>query len=567
MAVKLLVFLKVEIKCMKKLIAIAYFLSAAFTLWAQSGNPLRLEIQAPNGSDPFNYVTAGKNGVCIFYPTINETGRDSISWSFMMVNDKLKEVWRKQVPLHEDVTYLKSLSTTDAIYLLFHDTKRNKDGNILVFMIIPRLQIITEHKGIIPDKAEVVDFDVSNNYAFIGYNSRKGQPGIIGFSLVTGEKRTYEITAEKDALLLDIAIDTTSKTIFATYKIQYASSRNHLYVNQYNSPGALEKTFDFTEQVERRNFNSAQYIPMGEGDGLVAGTYGYNVSNTRRQYDYYDNYYNSYYYNYYSPYYLRQSNYDANEDKTPVSDGYFTALVKNGIAGTTKYYNFSNFNNVYKYITNVNALRVKAKPEKKNDKAEESDQTNTREDEENDKTLNLRLLTHDIYINNGRFILTSEAYSPEYHTNTQMSYDYYGRAFPTSYQVFDGFRYSHAFVAAFDSSGAMTWNNGMEMRDILTKYLNRKLNCLFDDEETTLYYNANNKVAFKTIKGNSIVENTSYTTLAPVRGTDQHLDEYLGTIEHWYDNYFIATGYETIRNNYMENNKRNVFYMSKMAFR
>jgi len=552
---------------MKKLLAVAFLISFAPALLAQSGNPLRLEIQAPAGSDPFNYVTAGKNGVCIFYPTINETGRDSISWSFMMVNDKLKEEWRKQVPLHEDVTYLKSLSTTDAIYLLFHDTKRNKDGNILVFMIIPRLQIITEHKGIIPDKAEVVDFEVSNNYAFIGFNSRKGQPGIIGFSLVTGEKRTYEITTEKDALLLDIAIDTTNKTIFATYKIQYASSRNHLYVNQYNSPGTLEKTFDFSEQVERRNFNSAQYIPMGEGDGLVAGTYGYNVSTTRRQYDYYDNYYNSYYYNYYSPYYLRQSNYDANEDKTPVSDGYFTALIKNGIAGTTKYYNFSNFNNVYKYITNVNALRMKAKPEKKNDKAEESDQTNTHEDEENDKTLNLRLLKHDIYINSGQFILTSEAYSPEYHTNTQMSYDYYGRAFPTSYQVFDGFRYSHAFVAAFDSGGLMTWNNGMEMRDILTKYLNRKLNCLFENEETTLYYNANNKVAFKTIKGNSIVENTSYTTLAPVRGTDQHLDEYLGTIEHWYDNFFIATGYESIRNNYLENNKRNVFYMSKMAFR
>jgi|GEM_PF-894643 len=552
---------------MKKLLAVAFLISFAPALLAQSGNPLRLEIQAPAGSDPFNYVTAGKNGVCIFYPTINETGRDSISWSFMMVNDKLKEEWRKQVPLHEDVTYLKSLSTTDAIYLLFHDTKRNKDGNILVFMIIPRLQIITEHKGIIPDKAEVVDFEVSNNYAFIGFNSRKGQPGIIGFSLVTGEKRTYEITTEKDALLLDIAIDTTNKTIFATYKIQYASSRNHLYVNQYNSPGTLEKTFDFSEQVERRNFNSAQYIPMGEGDGLVAGTYGYNVSTTRRQYDYYDNYYNSYYYNYYSPYYLRQSNYDANEDKTPVSDGYFTALIKNGIAGTTKYYNFSNFNNVYKYITNVNALRMKVKPEKKNDKAEESDQTNTHEDEENDKTLNLRLLKHDIYINSGQFILTSEAYSPEYHTNTQMSYDYYGRAFPTSYQVFDGFRYSHAFVAAFDSGGLMTWNNGMEMRDILTKYLNRKLNCLFENEETTLYYNANNKVAFKTIKGNSIVENTSYTTLAPVRGTDQHLDEYLGTIEHWYDNFFIATGYESIRNNYLENNKRNVFYMSKMAFR
>jgi hypothetical protein len=148
-----------------------------------------------------------------------------------------------------------------------------------------------------------------------------------------------------------------------------------------------------------------------------------------------------------------------------------------------------------------------------------------------------------------------------------MSYDYYGRAFPTSYQVFDGFRYSHAFVAGFDSSGMMLWNNGMEMRDILTKYLNRKLNSLFINDEIILYYNANNKVAFKTIKGSNVVENTTYTTLAPKRATDQHLDEYLGTIQYWYDDYFIATGYESIRNNYLETNKRNVFYLSKMAFR
>jgi len=560
-----LLFLMYEIRIMKKLLTIAFLILSTIALWAQSGNPLRLEIPAPAGSDPFNYVTAGKNGVCVFYPTINETGKDSISWSFMMTDDQLKEQWHKLVPLHKDVTYLKSLSTTDAIYLLFHDTKQNKDGNIFVFMIIPRFQVITEHRSMIPDKAEVVDFEISNNVAFIGYNNRKGQPGIISFSLVTGEKRTYDITAEKDALLLDISIDTTRQEIFATYKIQFSSSRNHLFVNQYNLTGTLEKTFDFTEQLEKKNFNTAQYIAMGEGNGEIAGTYGFNTTTTRRQYDYYDYYYNNYYYNYYSPFYSRQSDYDANNDKTPVSDGYFTANVLNGVASKLKYYNFSGFNNAFKYITNPSALRIKRKPERKKALTDDSEPFDN--NSANDRTLNLRLITHDIVVNNGQLIILSEAYSPEYHTNTQMSYDYYGRSFPTSYQVFDGFRYSHAFIAGFDSSGNMVWNNGMEMRDILTKYLNRKLNCLFEDEETVLFYNANNKVAFKIIKGNTIVENTTYTSLPLKRGTDQPIDEYLGSIEHWYDDYFIATGYQSIRNNYLESNKRNVFYISKMAFR
>ncbi len=548
---------------MRKIIAIAFILTAALCIFAQNGSPLRFEIPAPNGSDPFNYVTAGNKGVCIFFPTVNESDKDSISWSFLMIDRNLKEQWHKLVPLHKDVTYLKCISTPQALYLLFHDTKENKEGNIFVFMIMPQLQLITEFHGTIPARAEVVDFDISDNRAFIGFNNRKGQPGIISFSLVTGEHRSYEITSEKDALLLDISIDTLRHDVFATYKIQYSSSRNHLYVNQYNSPGALVKTFDFTEQIEKKNFNSAQYVPMGDGTGLVTGTYGYNVSNTRRQYDYYDYYYNSYYYNYYSPYFLRQPDYNENQDNTPVSDGYFSAKVNKGIAEKVKYYNFSNFDNAYKYMTDVNALRAKNRTDKKEEKLSDKGL----HDENNDKTLNLRLLIHDVTLNHGQLVLVSEAYSPEYLTSTQMSYDYYGRAFPTTYETFNGFRYSHAFVAGFDSSGNMTWNNGMEMRDILTKYLNRKLNCIFEGEETVLFYNANNKVAFKKIDGNTIVDNTAYTTLPSRLGTDQFLDEYLGTMEYWYDDYFIATGYESIRNNFMENNKRNVFYITKLAFK
>ena len=561
-----MLFLKGETKHMKKLLALAFLLLSTVGLMAQGGNPLRLEIPAPANSDPFNYVTAGPYGVCVFYPTINETGKDSVSWSFVMTDNKLKEQWYRLVPLHKDVTYLKSLSTRNAIYLLFHDTKRNKDGNIFVFMVIPRLKVITEHRASIPEKADVVDFDISNDVAYIGYNNRKNQPGIMGFSLVTGERNSYEITAEKDALLLDISVDSVHQKLYATYKIQYSSSSNHLFVNKYKITGTLEKTIDFPGQAEKKNFNSAQYIPKGEGNGLIAGTYGFNVTNTRRQYDYYDNYYNSYYYNYYSPYYYsRQPNYDANEDKTPVSDGYFTGQVVNDVAGKIKYFNFSGFSNAYKYITDPSALRLKNKATRKKEKSATEEQSE--ETFDNEKTMNLRLITHDIVMNDGQFIITSEAYNPEYHTNTQMSYDYYGRAFPTSYQVFDGFRYSHAFIAGFDSSGNMLWNNGMEMRDILTKYLNRKLNFAFDKDEIVLFYNANNKVASKVIKGNTIVDNTSYTSLVSLRNTDQPVDEYLGTIEHWYDDYFIATGYQTIRNNYLESNKRNVFYISKMAFR
>jgi hypothetical protein len=529
------------------------------TLYLKAQNkPVRFEIAVPAGSTPINFVPAANNGICVFYPTLDESGKDSVSWYFSMLNDKLSEEWVKKVQLHEDVTFLKSIATRDALYLLFHDTKRNKDGNIFVYMILPKLQLITEFRTSIPDKAEIVDFEISGNNAFMGYNNRKGDPGIVSFSFINGEKRTYPITSEKDALLLDVAIDTLRKEVYATYKIQYSATRNHLFVNKYNSPGALMSTFDFTGQVERRNFNTAQFLPSGDGTGIVTGTYGYNVTNSRRQYDYYDYYYNRYYNNYYSPYSYRQSNYDANNDKTPVSDGYFSAVIRQNQAGQVNYFSFGTFDNTVKYVTNASAVRFKLK----SDRTQEEESPNQIEG-----TFNLRLLTHETVPFNGQYILVTEAYAPEYHTNTQMTYDYYGRSFPTSYQVFDGFRYSHAFIAAFDTSGIMTWNNGMEMRDILTKYLNRKLNCIFGIDETILFYNSNNKIAYKSVLGNQVLENTAYTSVPLKSGTDQAISEYNGTIQYWYDEFFIASGYQSIRNNFLEENKRNVFYISKLAFR
>jgi len=523
---------------------------------AQSGDPLRLEIPVRAGNNPFNYVPFGEHGICLFYPTINDAGKDSVSWSFVMLDKNLKEQWRKLIPLHEDVSFIKSQSTREVIYLLFHDTQRNTDGNIHVFFILPQRQIITQHRSAIPDKAEIVDFEIFNEFALIGYNQRKGKPGLLGFSLMNGEKRNFDFEVEENSLLLDVSVDTVYKDIYAVYKQQPSANRNNLLVNMYNSSSALRRTIEFNDIQEKRIIHSAQFISTGENKGMIAGTYG-SGSRGRRNYDYFDDYYNYYYYN---SFYRRPSFQDRNQDKTPVSDGYFSAVVTEESKGKIQYFNFVEFTNVQKYITNPDAIRAKRRAERKS-------QENAEADVSSNVSLDFRLIAHPLRYHNGDFLLLAEAYEPEYHTMTQMVYDYYGRAIPSTYSVFDGYRYTNAFLAAFDSSGRMKWNNGMEMRDILTNYLNRKMNFYPDQEDLVLFYNANAKIAFKTIRKDVIVDATSFTPIAPKRLTDQYVSEYLGEILPWYADYFLVSGYETVRNNNLEENKRNVFYLSKMAFR
>lgn len=510
-------------------------------------------MEVRTGANPFNYVSFGDKGLCLFYPTSNDVGKDSINWSFVMLDRNLKEQWHKLIPMHEDVTYLKGLSRNNVIYLLFHDTRRNKDGNLFVFFVYPDKQIITEHSSSIPDKAEVVDFDIWNEFALIGYNQRKGRPGILGFSLINGEKRNFDFPGKEDALLLNVTADSIHKDIYAVYKVQPSSSRNQLMINVYDGSSALRNTITFHNEQEKRILNSAQLVITGEKTGFVAGTYGPGSRN-RKNYDYYNDFYNYYYFN---NFYRRQNNYDANQDNTPVSDGYYTASLNPLDTGTMKYFSFLEFENAYHYISDPEALKTR----KRADKNKQEPGT------DHDYSLDYRLLIHPLLASGGSYIFLSEAYTPEYHTMTQMVYDYYGRAIPSSYSVFDGYRYNNAFVAGFDAMGNMKWNNGMEMRDVLTTYLNKKMNVYSDSTNELLFYNANNKIAFKVIDGNNIIENTEFTPLAPSKMTDQYVGEYLGNIEPWYGDYFIASGYVSLRNNNMEDTKRNVFYLSKLQFR
>lgn len=544
---------------MKQLIIfIALFMPGLLVL-AQYNKPARFEIPTRTGSDPVNFIPCDEDGILVYYPTISETAKDSITWSFLMLDKMLNRSWQQLMPLHEDVTFLKGIYRNKVAYLLFHDTKRNKEGNIFVFMVYPQLQIITEHRSSIPENADIIDFDITDDMAVVGYNKRKSNPSVHIFSLSNSDSKTQEITSIEESIILDIYADTASKQIFTVHK-ERDKTGNNLFISIFNT--RLEGLYQVKvlNMQEKRIINSAQFVSTGTGKGLVFGSYGTSSRNNRKQYDYYNDYYNYYYYHNYSYYLRNPDRYDSNRDETPESDGFYTVNLTPESTPTASYFSFIDFNNTIRYLTEMDAVRMKVKADKRN-KSEELDPK-----EERNLSLRYRLMLHDIAFQNNSFILAAEAYFPEYHSNTQMLYDIYGRPIPTSYSVFDGFRYTNTFIAAFDSTGRMLWNNGVEMRDILTKLINKKSGMMGDQDETIVFYNSGNKLSYKVLNKQNVVETTAITQIDLLRGTDEIIDEYLGSARYWYGNNIIVSGYAQIRNNYLSESRRNVFYLNKLSF-
>ena len=56
----------------------------------------------------------------------------------------------------------------------------------------------------------------------------------------------------------------------------------------------------------------------------------------------------------------------------------------------------------------------------------------------------MNLLVHPLIVHNGQIIFMGESYMPEYHPENFTEFDFYGRPYINTYNVFDGYRYTSA---------------------------------------------------------------------------------------------------------------------------
>ena len=174
---------------------------------------------------------------------------------------------------------------------------------------------------------------------------------------------------------------------------------------------------------------------------------------------------------------------------------------------------------------------------------------------------------HDIYETDSSTILIAELYYAKFHTVTNFTYDYYGNSIPYTYQVFDGYSFFNTILCGFDDNGNMQWNHGFEIRDVLSYDISKHICPLIIDEDIILAYNREGQIASKIFYKDEIIGDLEYFNLEPKHKKDFVLEDKNSNMIHWYDDYFLCSGYELIRNNSLsKKNKRTVFYINKIKF-
>jgi hypothetical protein len=510
----------------------------------------RVEIPIPSTSTEMFTIPVHDQGVLI----LNEINKTNFSLTRFDIN--LERVWTVNGTMDASLDYVKHSYDGKNLYLLFSRYRSNVYEVVKVNIgpgFIEKYQIMSV------DRMEVSDFQALNSSVFIA-GVVNSQPVILFTNLNERKTKVLPSALKNQAEIQSMELDTTSDIVNVTYAVGTRGKNYQLVLKSFDENGKQISQVAMNPDNEFAMMNGRLSL-VSDSTEVMFGTYGHK--NT------------------------------IGSSRGPTSQGiYFTKLVDNEVTDV-KFHSFTEFKNFFNFMSDRQRERQERKIQDKKEKGE-------------DLRLDYRLLVHDIVKQDNQYIMVAEAFYPEYKYNNYNPYGFggnnswssfgspyssfynpyrwgygnYGLYSPfSSYyspwgwgnrnynnsQTFDGWTYTHAIVAAFDEKGNLLWDNSIELKDVKEQKLTEKVKASIKGNEIALSYSNKGQIYTKIIKAEKVVENTQPRAIDTQMEGDKVKQTTSDNIDFWYNNYFIASGYQKISND-QEGGKRNVFYLNKVSF-
>lgn len=494
---------------------------------AQRDNPLRVELNANLDMESYNLVPCGENGLLVFFESDKKGSKlDTRLWHFAFYDKNLMQKWLADTALIEGAKFKGFSSDGKNTYLLFHDAnKQRSDHNLQILTVNYGLNTFSLINGLAPEKSEAIHFSIHDGNAVIAFNNTRFEPLFILIDLSAGSSKEIKPELEGLNIIQEISFDQDEKQMLIILENYLGKKQNAILALRFGPDGKIERTYRINPAIEGKVINEARIASMAGDTLLIMGTYSNNASRI-----------------------------GGDEDEAGLeSAGYFITKFIGEKQEFINYYNFLEFEEMYRALSSkaIADLRKKAEKQKK---------------QGGEYSLDYTLILHDVIPFMGNYVLLSEAYYPEYRTETSMYYDYYGRAIPQTYTVFDGYKYISGIAAAFSPDGQLIWDDGIEIRNIMTFNLVTYMESYSSQTELAFFYSSENHLYYK-MAGSPESDNPLQNISIESKYKGDKLMEDLGSkMIHWYQNYFICFGYQKIKNNRISGGKRTIFYFNKLAF-
>ena len=501
----------------------------------------RVELPIPQGNDEYHTISLGKEGVLL----VAQMSKTSLN--LQKFNTDLGRDWSIDGVIENGLDFVKSSYDGKSVYLLFSRTRTD-------FYQVVKVNIgpgyIENYYLSSVDRFQITDFQTLGYSVFMAGTVRD-EPLLIYTNLLNKQSKILPGVSQKNSVIQSVEADTLHKVVnvcFATKK----GKEILLIAKTFDENGdAFGQTV--VEPDDDYSFLNGRLFIINDSTKLLVGTYGYRNM---------------------------QSN------SSTASQGLFLSKIVFDEVEFTKYNSFTDFQNFFSFMSERQQEKMQRRIERKKEGG-------------NELKLDYKLLVHDVIQQGSDYLVVGEVFYPEYkyNNNNYGNFGMGGFGSPFGYspfgfspfgfgggrlynpyfydpfyngrrlnngQVFSGFIYTHAIVASFNDKGDRLWDNSMPFDGLKTMELKEKVRVKVNgDRSVALSYGDKGLINSKVFAQN--VATTEKQTMAVT--TDDNADQVKRTttdeVLYWFDNYYLAYGYQRIAG---IEGKRNVFYMNKISF-
>lgn len=503
-----------------KIILFSIFISLSYSLLGQISQPLRYEIEIEDFNNDYYIVSAQEEGLFVFKELDKKTDNNEYVWEIIRLDTSLQEINRREVVIDKKFSFRGYSYDNGKFVMLFQEgIDFAKDLLFLTFSLNGETFQSYLYENLVP--INLTEFEVKNDAVVFGGNVNTRTVVMM-----------YNFNAEKGIVLpgfyndrsslLQIVTDTDDEWIRIITSDRMQNKRFGITVRAFNTMGGQVFT---NELLAKDDFSltDGRIVNSSEGGNLLAGTYSIR-------------------------------------SRTETSRGIYVADFDKIEKDQINYYNYGDLQNFFNYMKERRKERVLKRIARKKVKGRKL-------------KFSYRLFVQDIIKQNNENILIGEAYYPTYSNNTYShgfsSYSYNPFTNGRSTQVFDGYKYTHAVIIAFDDNGKLLWDNSFEINDLKSFQLEEHVQLAFLKNEIVMLYLYDQQLKIKVIKNNEIVEGKYTEDLKLMYDSDEMKsnDEELEGLEHWHGNNFYAYGVNKVKNLRDENIKlnRKVFFINKIV--
>ncbi|GAA5038356.1 hypothetical protein GCM10011506_34600 [Marivirga lumbricoides] len=472
-----------------------------FNAYTQITQPLRYEIEIEDFYDPYFIVSAEENGIFIFKEmSLKSTGKEKV-WQIIQLDTSLVEVNMQEVIIDSKFSFRGYDYQNGKFVMLFQEGEEYAEDLLFITFSVDQLVFKTYlYENLVP--INLTEFEMKNDAVIFGGNANtravlmmynfSAERGVVLPGFYNDRSSLLQIVTKSDDNL--VRIITSERRYDRSYGIT---------IRAYTTQGELI----FTEDINAKDdisLTNGRVVDSSNGSDLLAGTYS---TKKRRE----------------------------------TSRGLFIADLSDPEQENIEYYNYANLENFFNYMKEKRKMRVKKRIARKKIKGKKL-------------KFSYRLYVQDIIKQRNQNILIGEAYYPTYSSGSYgfSPYNNFSDPFMSrgNTQVFDGYKYTHAVLMAFDNNGNLLWDNSFEINDLKSFQLEKHVHVAFSEEQMVMLYLYDQQIKVKVIKGQEIIEGKFTEDLRLMYESDEMKanSEDLEGLEKWYGNNFYAYGVNRVKN-------------------